>query len=183
VGSLAIGAGLTFGVAIVLLMTFFVTGDARYDRIAEWAFVAFALLAVPTVLDTAGRLPAEGPLAGIATVSGVVGVAALGLGELASALRLADFRRLAPAMTAGFFAFLLWIGASSLLIVSGGDLPAVLGWLGVVSIALGVAIVFWILRTPGVLRGDREPPRSQMLAFFLPMLGIVAWLAGLGLTA
>ncbi len=83
-------------------------------------------------------------------------------------------------MTLGFLAVLLWIGAASVLLVAAGGTPVALGWLGLASIAAGIAIVAWIMRVPGVLRGDREPGRAPMLAFFVPMAGIVAWIALLG---
>ena len=71
--------------------------------------------------------------------------------------------------------------AAAQAIVSGG-LPSELGWFGLATIALGVVIVGWILRTPGVLRGDAEPRPEQMRIFFVPMIGMVAWMAWLGLS-
>jgi hypothetical protein len=60
-GWLAIGAGLAFGAAMALLAAFFATSDERYDRIAEWSFVAFGILGVPTALQLADRIAAARP--------------------------------------------------------------------------------------------------------------------------
>ena len=182
-GWLAAGAGIFFGLALVLLMAFFVTKDERLDRVAEWCFVAFALLAVPTILKVAGLLSDGGLIVQAATALGVIGVAAIGLGELGSTLRLVDFRRIATAVTLGFLGFLSWIGLVSVAMVSGtGGLPLVLGWLGIVSIVVGLAIVFWILRRPGVMGGDALPGSGEMASFIMPMSGIVVWMIWLGLS-
>ena len=181
-GLIAVLAGIAFGLALTLLTAFFATKDARFDRVAEWSFVAFAALAIPTIVTVAGRLPNGGPAAQVGTVVGVASVAVIGLGELGSTLRLIDFRRVAPLITVAFLGFLAWIGLTSALVISGGGLPANLGWLGLGTIVLGMTIVGWIVREPGVLRGDREPGRGQMAAFFVPMIGIVAWMAWLGLS-
>ncbi len=167
---------------MVFLATFFATKNQRFDRVAEWSFVAFALLAIPTIVTIGGRVPNGGPALPVATVVGIVGVTAVGLGELGSTLKLVDFRRIAPLVTLGFLAFLAWIGIASVLVVSGGGLPVNLGWLGIGSIVLGVAIVAWIVREPGVMTGQREPGRTEMVAFFVPMVGVVAWMVWLGLS-
>ena len=33
-----VGAGLAFGIAVLMLVAFFVTKDQRFDRVAEWTF-------------------------------------------------------------------------------------------------------------------------------------------------
>jgi len=181
-GWLAVGTGLAFGLALVMLATFFATRNERWDRIAEWAFVAFAVMAVPTILAT-GTLLADAAQAGqVATAIGLVSVVVIGFGELASTLHVLDFRRIAPLITIAFLGFLAWIGIVSVLAITTGALPSGLGWLGVLAIVLGVGIVLWVTRTPGVLRGERDPDRGPMMAFFVPMIGIVAWLAWLGLS-
>lgn len=181
-GWLAIGAGVAFGLALGFLSMFFMTKNQRYDRIAEWAFVVFAILAVPTILAVGDRLSDGGLAAQAATVIGVVGVVVVGVGELGSTLKLIDFRRIAPVMSAGFFAFIGWIGLASVLALTSGELPVELGWFGLAVLVLGVVIVGWMIRTPGVMSGEREPERNQLLAFFVPMIGIVAWMAWLGLS-
>ena len=173
------GAGLSFGLALGLLTAFFVTREERYDRVAEWAFVVFAVLAVPTILAVGNHLP-PGIVTSVATALGVIGVVAIGLGEIGTALRLVDFRRIANFVALGFFGFLVWIGLVSLLVVSAGGLPSPLGWFGVVVIAAGLVITALVVRTPGVMTGEHEPPVGQMAAFLAPVLGIVAWLMWLG---
>jgi hypothetical protein len=179
-GWIAAVAGLAFGCALAFLAAFFATKDERYDRVAEWSFVVFGAAAIPTILAVAGRLSAGGVAIQAATAVGLAGAAATGLGELGLTLRLLDFRRISPLMTVAFLAVLAWIGAASVLILTGGGLPSNLGWLGVVSIVAGVAMVAWIAREPGVMTGQREPGRTKMLVFFVPMIGLVAWMVWLG---
>lgn len=179
-GWMSIAAGIAFGLALVLLATFFVTKDARFDRLAEWSFVVFAVLAIPTIWAAGGRLAEGGLVSWAAALIGIASVALIGLGELGSTLGVIDFRRIAPLVSVAFFGFLVWIGIASLLAITAGGLPAQLGWLGIVTIVLGILIVGWILRTPGVMRGERDPKPTQMVAFFVPMIGIVAWMIWLG---
>lgn len=175
----AIAAGLALALAIGLLAAFFATKNPRYDRVAEWAFVAFAVLAIATMWTAAERLAASGVAITAVTIIGIAGVAALGLGELGSSLRLVDFRRIAGAMALAFQAFLLWVGAISILVVAGDTFPAAFGWLGIVSIVVGIATMLWIIRKPGVMGGEREPGKEMWL-FFLPLAGIVVWMIWLG---
>jgi hypothetical protein len=186
-GWVAGAAGIAFGLALVLLVTFFATKDSRFDRVAEWCFVAFGLLAVPTVLAAAERLSGGGAITQAGTALGVAGAVGIGLGELGSSLRLVDFRRIATPITVAFLAFLAWIGVASAVIVTRGGLPtgglpAGLGWLGIVAIITGAAIVGRMAREPGVLTGRREPPPLVMAAFLVPTAGIVGWMVWLGLS-
>ena len=173
---LAAGAAVAFGAALFLLAAFFATGNAWLDRLAEWAFVAFALLAVPTILAVASRLPADAIVTPVATAVGIAGDVGLGLAELLITLHLVDFRRIGAPATVAFLAILVWIGAVSILAIGGGSLPAGLGWLGLGSITVAIVLVGAIVRTPGVLRGDREPSRPLAIAFGAPMAGIVVWM-------
>ena len=180
IGWVAAGAGITFGLSLLMLALFFVRHDARFDRVAEWSFVAFALMAIPTIVSVAGLFPDTGLVIGVATVVAVVGVAVVGLGELGSTLSLVEFRRIGPLVTLGFLAFLGWIGTVSVITLGGGRLPASLGWLGLGSIVLGILSVVWLVRLPGVTTGAKEPSPGQMAVFFVPMIGIVGWMIWLG---
>lgn len=178
-GLVAGAAGVLLGIAIGSLALFFATRDERFDRVAEWAFVAFAVASIVTMLAVASLLPEGSILATALTTVGVAGTAVIGLGELGVALRLVDFRRLSPMITSGFLAFLAWVGGVSLLLIGGGQLTAP-GWLGLAAIGVGLALVGLILARPGVLRGEAEPDPRLMAAFLVPMAGIVAWLVWLG---
>ena len=182
-GWMAIPAGVLFGLALVLLAAFFRTRDERLDRVATWAFVAFAVLAIPVMLTVKDRLGASDPAGTGLTAAGIVGVSVLGLAEAATGLKLVDFRRVALATTIAFLLFLAWIGGVSLMLVASAApaLPANLGWLGLISIVAGFAIILRIMRRPGVITGDREPGQLEMTVLFLPLAGMVAWLAWLGL--
>jgi len=180
-GLLAIGAGLAFGAAIAFLAAFFKTKVERYDRIAEWGFVVFAVLGIPAMVATAWRLADGGPVVGWATILGGAGVLGLGLGELGSLSGRVDFRRIAPAMTAGFLLFLVWIGAMSWVGLATGGLPPALGLLGIGSIVVAIAIVMWIMRDPLVRRAEKNPGTAGMTLFFMPLVGLVAWMVWLGL--
>ena len=181
-GLAAGAAGVLFGIAIGALATFFATRNDRFDRVAEWAFVAFAVAAIVTMLAVPPLLPEGGVLASAVTAVGVVGAAVIGIGELGVALRLIDFRRVSVIITAGFLAFLAWVGGVSVLVIGGAALPAALGWLGMAAIVVGVALVGLLLARPGVLTGQVEPDPRLMVAFFVPMAGVVAWLLWLGTT-
>lgn len=179
---IAIVAGISFGLALALLAAFFVTSDQRYDRVAEWCFGLFAVAMVPTMLTVADLLATLG-LAGTAlTIIGVLSVAIIGIGEVGSSLGLIDFRRVAMVITAAFVGFLAWIGGVSVVNLDSGALPAGLGWLGVTAIVAGAVIIGLILRDPAVARGEREPGKGLLAAFFVPLSGVVAWIVWLGLS-
>jgi hypothetical protein len=180
-GWAVVGTGVFFGLALGLLGAFFVTNNARFDRAAEWSFIAFGILAVPAILEVDRHLPA-GPAATVFAVLGIAGAVGLGLGELASALRVLDFRRISLAMTLAFVAFLAWIGGASLLSLGGGGVPTSIAWLGVAAIAIAVGMLLLIARQPGVMQGESEPGKPQMAAMLLSMAGIVAWLVWLGIS-
>jgi hypothetical protein len=181
-GWLAAGTGVALGAAIVLLWAFFLTGTERFDRLAEWAFVLFALLGVPTALLVADRTAGAGLASTVVAGIGVAGIGVTGVGELLATLRLVDFRQISAAITAAFLAILTWIGGVSVIAIASASLPAELGWLGVVSILAGFVVIGLIARLPGVLRGDAAPPRTLMLGFLVPLAGLVTWLVWLGAT-
>jgi hypothetical protein len=176
------GAGLLFGLAMVMLTVFFITKDERFDRVAEWSFVGFGVLAVIMILAVPAKLADAGLVGTVITAIGVGGAAIVGLGELGTTLKLVDFRRIATLLTIGFLAFLAWIGATSLLVLGGGALPPGLGWLGLVAIVVGIGLAGLIVRQPGVISGEVEPGAGLMTAFTVPMAAIVAWMVWLGLS-
>lgn len=179
---IAVGAGLLLGLALVLLATFFMTRDARFDRGAEWAFVAFAVLAIPTILTVGDRIPGEGVVISAITWIGIAGVAVMGFGELAVTLRLVGFQRVSGLVTIGFLSFLSWIGGASILAIVSGGLPSALAWLGVAAIVVGIAITAFMARQPGVMSGEQMPGRGVVLAALAPIAAVVAWLIGLGMS-
>jgi len=186
VGWMAIAAGIVFGLSLVLLTAFFRTQDQRMDFFATWGFVVFSILSVPVMLAVLDRMGAQGvALTALTalTAAGVLGVALLGVTEAVTGLKLIDFRRVAAATTIGFILFLVWVGGVSLIILTGANaaFPATLGWLGLAAIVIGLAIIVWIVRLPGVMTGETEPSQAALVAFFLPLAGIVAWLGWLGL--
>ncbi len=78
-GWVAAAAGLAFGLALALLAAFFVSKDERFDRGAEWSFVVFAALAIPTIVAVAGHLAGSELVVAGSTAVGVAGVAVVGL--------------------------------------------------------------------------------------------------------
>jgi hypothetical protein len=183
-GLVAAGTGVAFGSAIALLALFFRTRNERFDRVAEWLFVAFGVLAVPTILAVSSRMAGPEPAWTVLAAVGAIGAGVLALAELASALKLIDFRRIAGLTTMATLAFFVWIGGISAVIVtsSGSPFPATLGWLGIASMVLSIAIIAWITRMPGVVSGDTQPDSRALSFFLLPLVGIVAWLIWLGLS-
>jgi hypothetical protein len=170
------GAGIAFGLAFGFLGAFFATKNERFDRVAEWLFVAFGVLSVPAMLAIAGRLPNGGIAVGAITAIGIVGAVGTGLGELVITLRLVDFRRVAALLTVAFVAFLVWVGGISVLVVTGGGFPAALGWLGLSAIVVGILMLALTVREPGVITGEREPGPIQMAGLVLVMVAVVAWM-------
>lgn len=177
---IATGAGAFFGLALAMLAAFFRTQDARYDRLAEWSFVAFALLGVPTIFATAGLLPAHQVAVPIFTGLGIVGVVALGVSEAGTTLGLLDFRRVAVPVTVAFVAFLAWIGGVSVLVVLDGRLGTGVGWLGIVTILAGLGTTGWMAAQRGILTGERAPSNPQVAVLLLVVVGVVAWMVWLG---
>lgn len=177
---IATGAGTFFGLALAMLAAFFRTQDVRYDRLAEWSFVAFALLGVPTILATAGLLPVHQVAVPVLTGLGVAGVVALGVGEAGTTLGILDFRRIAVPVTIAFVAFLVWIGGVSVLVVLDGRLGAGVGWLGIVTILSGLGTTGWMAARRGVLTGERAPSTAQVAVLLLVVVGIVGWMVWLG---
>jgi hypothetical protein len=180
---MAIAAGVVFGLSLVLLTAFFRTQDARMDLVATWGFVVFAVLIIPVMLTVRDRLGAGDPAATALAGAGILGAGVLGVAEAMLGLKLIDFRRVALVTTLGFVLVLVWIGGVSALVLgsSASGLPANLGWLGLASIVMGLAILVWIVRKPGVVTGETEPSQAALIGFFLPLAGIVAWLGWLGL--
>jgi len=82
----AFGAAAAFAGAALLLSAFFATGDRRFDRVAEWAFVAFAAFAIALALVVRQRLGPETGEVVLVTSLGIAGVAVLGVLELLSTL-------------------------------------------------------------------------------------------------
>lgn len=173
---LGTGAALAFGGGLVLLAVFFATKDERFDHGSEIAFVIFAVLVIPVIVAVRDQLAPSWSLAPIVAIVGIVGVAVVGLAELGFFLRVIDFRKVAGVITLAFLGYLAWIGATSVAMLSTTAFPTALGWLGLGSMALAALIIGLVSLTPGVMRGDRDPSRVQMGSFFLPLVGMVAWM-------
>ncbi len=181
-GIVTAGAGVAFGLALGLLGAFFATKREVLDRLAEWSFVIFGVLAVPAIVAVVGRFPDQAPLAWAVAAAGIVGAAGLGLGELAITLGFVDFHRAATALTVAFVCFLAWIAGVSLLALATGALPLGLGWLGVLAIGVGIIVVALMIRQPGVIQGERQPGRIQIAGVLASMVGVVAWMLWLALS-
>lgn len=182
-GPIALAAGVLLGLAMLGLALFFRTGDRRFDQVAEWGFAGFGLTGALTALEVAGRIgDAGGLLAAVGSGLGVAGTILLGLAEVATALRLLDWRRVAPLTTLAFVGVLAWIGLVSVSLASGAapTIPAGVGWLGIGSIVAGFGVITWLARLPGMLTGQAAPPASAMAAFLVPAAGLVGWFAWLG---
>jgi len=98
----AFGAAAAFAGAALLLSAFFATGDRRFDRVAEWAFVAFAAFAIALALVVRQRLGPETGEVVLVTSLGIAGVAVLGALELLSTLGRIDFQRYGISAALGF---------------------------------------------------------------------------------
>jgi len=110
---IGIGTAATFAVAAALLAAFYATDDPRFDRWAEWAFVAFAGLAVALAIIVQERLGVVSGLGLFVTALGIVGVTVVGLMELLSALGRLDFDRYGWLAALGFAGWLVWIAGAA----------------------------------------------------------------------
>lgn len=174
-------AGVSFGIALGLLLTFFVTGSKTADRWSNVAFLAFYVSGALVVHDIHQRYVERTAVVWAATA---VTAVALGVLFVSQALVLAgriDFRRVAIVQTVGFAVYILWILAASVLVLAFGGPPSAVGWLGAAAVIASLAVLGWFARDPALIRGDREPDRFESALGILPFLGITAWLILLGL--
>jgi len=178
----AFGAAAAFAGAALLLSAFFATGDRRFDRVAEWAFVAFAGFAIALALVVQQRLGPETGEVVLVTSLGIAGVAVLGALELLSTLGRIDFQRYGISAALGFAAWLLWIAGVSALGLARGTLPVGLGWLGLAAVAASLIVVARFATDRELIRAERAPGLAEMAPLLAVFVGIVAWLVWLGLT-
>lgn len=178
----AILAGVAFGAAMALLLTFFVTGSRRADRWSNVAFLVFYALAAVVVYEVHVRYVGRTALVWVPTAVALGSLAVLFVTQALVLAAVIDFRRVAIPQTVGFALYALWILSASALILAFGGLPAVAGWLGVAAVAATLGVLAWFARDPAVIRGEREPSRSQSAIGVLPLAAICAWLIVLGIS-
>jgi len=179
----AILAGLAFTAAMTMLLTFFVTGNARADRAGNVFFLLFYALAAIVVAQLHARYVDLTALVWAPTAVALVALVVLFTSQALVLAGRVDFRRVAVLQTAGFGVYVLWLLAASVLVIAFGGLPLVLGWLGLAAVAVTLAALAVFGRDPAVIRGDRPPGRIEALFGFAPLLAIAAWLIVLGLSA
>lgn len=182
IGFAAVLAGVSFALAMSLLITFFVTNDQRADRWAERVFLVFFVLAALVVYEIHLRYVAQSPLVWVATIAALGALGGLFVAETLVTTGRIQFDRVAAFQTGGFAVFVLWILAASALILTFGGLPASVGWLGVVAVAIALAVIGWLVRDPKLVRGERAPTTAENALTTLPFIGVVAWLVWLGLS-
>jgi hypothetical protein len=170
-------AGASFAIALWLLAAFMVTGRARLDRFAEWAFIAFGVLGAVTAA-AAGALSQSPVVSAGVTVLGVAGCLGLGIAELGVTLRLVDWRRVELPVTVAFVTVLAWIAAVSALAIGGGPLPQPLGWLGLAGLLSGALAVAASARMNTDRHGHR--PSATLVMAVPSLLAVAAWMGWLG---
>lgn len=178
----AFGAAAAFVAAALLLSAFFATNDRRFDRLAEWAFVAFAGFAIVLAILVRQHLGAGSAVVTLVSAVGIAGVAVVGLLELLSTLGRIDFQRYGQSAALGFAAWLLWIAGVSALGLADGTLPAGLGWLGLATVVASLIVVGRFAADRELIRAERAPGIAQMAPMLAVFVGVVAWLVWLGLT-
>jgi hypothetical protein len=176
-GWIGAGAGGCFALALWLLAAFLVTARERFDRLAEWFFVAFGVLGTITVVAAAAALPSSGLGAGL-TLIGAAGCIGLGIAELGVTLRLVEFRRVEFAVTVAFVAVLAWIAGTSALALANERPPVGLGWLGLAGLATGALAVAATARGGPGSEGGRSV--ATLLVALPPLVAIAAWMGWLG---
>ena len=175
----AVIAGIAFGAAMGLLLTFFVTGSRTADRWSNVAFLIFYAAAALVSYDTGQRYGAQAGLVWIVTAVSLGSLAVLFVSPLRVLVGTLDFRRVAIPQTVGFAIYILWILAASIFALAFGGQPTV-AWLGIAAVAVSLAVLLWFARDPAVIRGDRALSRGESAISVLPFLGITAWLIAVG---
>jgi len=166
-----------------LLVTFFMTGNARADRLSNVFFLAFYALAAAAAWGIHLRYVESSALVWVATAAVLVVLAALFVSQALVLAGRIEFRRVAVLQTVAFSVYILWILASSLLALAYGVPPAWLGWLGVAAVVAGLAVLAWFARDPALIKGDRNPDRLESALATIPFVAIAAWLIALGLVS
>lgn len=178
----AILAALSFGLALGLLLTFFVTSDRRADIASGPAFLAFFAFAAAIVYEIHRRYVDQSAVVVVATVIGLATLAVLFVAQAAVAAGRVAFQRVAVVQMVGFAVYMLWVLLASGLVLAFGGLPATVGWIGVIAVAITLGVIGWFARDPALFRGTRDPSRSESALGLLPFIGIVAWFVSLGLS-
>lgn len=90
------------------------------------------------------------------------------------------FGRIAMRQTLAFVGVLIWIAGLSWIVISEGGLPPGLGWLGLIAVIVGAAIIGLLTRDPTLMKAERAPKSSELALGVVPFLGIAVWLFWLG---
>lgn len=162
----AVIAGVSFGAAMALLLTFFVTASKAADRWSNVAFLAFYVAAAFVALDVGQRYAGQGSLVWIVTAVSLGALLVLFISQLLVLIGAIEFRRVAIAQTIGFAVYILWILAASIFALQFGGQPTV-AWFGIAAVAASLAVLLWLARDPAVIRGvARCPvPRARSASF------------------
>ncbi len=179
-GVAAVLAGVSLFVASGLLIVFFVTENETADRASNWVFVAFYVLMVWTVIEVHRFYVDEAAWVWAATVVALVVLVLLFVTQLLIVLGRLDFRRVAIATTIGFVVILLWMLATSVLVISEGGLPEALGWFGIGVITIAVVVIGISATDRELIMGEKTPGPVVNVLYGLVLLGLTAWLIWLG---
>ena len=178
-----LGTAATFAAAAVLLATFFATKNDRFDRLAEWLFVVFAGFAIALAVLVQQRLETGSGLAILVTAIGIAGVSVVGLIELLSTLGRINFERYGGLAALGFAGWLAWIAGVSLIGLASGAVPVLLGWLGILVVAVALVVVGRFALDRSLVRGERSPGLAEMAPLLAVFVAVIAWLVWRGVTA
>jgi hypothetical protein len=181
VGASAVLAGVSLLVASGLLIVFFVTENETADRASNWAFTGFYAFMAWTVVEVHRFYVDEAGWVWAATIVALVVLAFLFVAQLAIVLGRVDFRSVAIATTVGFVVILLWMLATSVVIITQGGLPEALGWFGVGVITLSVVVIGASAIDRELILGEKTPGPVMNALYGLVLVGLTAWLIWLGL--
>lgn len=179
-GNVAFVAGVAFLGAMVFLTTYTRTNRNVYDTLENWSFLVLFLALAVLILDLHRRYVDQAPIVWLFTVAGLAGALISLVGQVQVMFGGVPFGRIAMRQTLAFVGVLIWIAGLSWIVISEGGLPPGLGWLGLIAVIVGAAIIGLLTRDPTLMKAERAPKSSELALGVVPFLGIAVWLFWLG---
>jgi hypothetical protein len=181
-GMATVAAGVTILVSGACLVVFFATEREGWGRANDATTAAFAVLMIPAVVQTAmDARPVMTPIAILA----VAGLCTIAVTSALTAVGRLDWLRSAKIGGIGFAALAVWIGAVCVGAIGVDELPASLGWFGLVMLAIvavGAVMSIGFIRRHGTLVGEVPMPAALTAIYGAAFVCLPAWTIWFGLS-
>ena len=165
----------SFVVALVLTAVGTMARLRWVERISDLVFVVFYLSAGALIWGVHQRLADQIPLMWFFTILALVALALQLVNQILVAVSVVTFAKVAIVQTVAFAVLLLWMGAVSVITVSIGELPQGLGWLGLLTVVGAVALLAVMSRDTALVKGERNPTRTELMVAVVPFVALTAW--------